>query len=91
MKNVMSTAQRYHNPAIPQHHKVLIPLTVDHAAYKPSVRLGTQQVKHRGNRRGLASGMKLVMSTAQWYHDPKISLHRKILLPLAGSHAAYEP
>ena len=44
-----------------------------------AVRLGTQQVKLRGNRRGEALRMNLVMSTAQRYQDPVISQHRKII------------
>ena len=55
------------------------------------VRLGTQQARLRGNRQELAYKIKLVMSTAQRYHDPVISQHRKDLFPLAVSHAAYEP
>ena len=43
------------------------------------VSLGTQQVKLRGNRRGVASRMKLFMSTAQRYHEPATSQHRKII------------
>ena len=43
-----------------------------------AVRLGTQQVKLRGNRRGVASRMKLIMSSAQRYHAPAVSQHRKI-------------
>ena len=42
-----------------------------------AVRLGTRQVKFRGNRLGVASRLKLFMSTAQMYHDPVISQHRK--------------
>ena len=43
------------------------------------MRLSTHQVKLRGNRRGLASRMKLAISTAQRYHGPAISQHRKII------------
>ena len=42
-------------------------------------RFGTQQVKLRGNPRGVASMMELVMSTVQRYHEPLISQHRKII------------
>ena len=47
---------------------------------KLAVRFGTQQGKLRGNRRRVASTMRLVMSTAQRYHEPAISQHRKIIL-----------
>ena len=45
-----------------------------------AVRLGTQQDKLRGNRRGSALRMALVMIAAQRCHENTISQHRKTYL-----------
>ena len=66
----MCTAQWHHDPATPLNSFTCSIL---------AVALGTQQVKLRGDRRGVASRTELVMSTTQRYHEPAITQHRKII------------
>ena len=48
--------------------------------------LATRQTPRSG-----ASRTELVMRAPQGYQDPEIPKHRKMLLPLTATHAAFEP
>ena len=49
------------------------------AEVRTRLTLGLKLGLKLGNNRGVASRMKLVVSTAQGYHGPEILQHRKII------------
>ena len=76
MKLLMRTALKLSRPCnftASQNQSSLNSITCSIWAVRP----GTQHVKLRGNRGGMASRIKLLISTAQSYHGPAISQHRK--------------